>query len=109
METTSFDSRMQQRFVGFWLGPETLSLYLTKRTGRAEGKAIPVNALIDQYPGTVLQKGTKIGPDRVAFAWQVGDARGGAAGPRLSPNEIDINVKALDDIHFRSMTMTMIK
>ena|ERR1051326_178123 len=101
-EQMDFQSNDGKEFHGFWNRVETLSIFLLKQKKNPGGKALPIDDLLRKKKGRILTKGTVVGPDRVAVAWERREKQ-----PRLSPNEIDMNVRNLDEIHFKSLTLTV--
>ncbi len=106
-EELSFQSNKEHPFLGFWYDVETLSIYLYKPRKEAEGRDLPINAILKNSKPRTLKKSTEIGPDKVTFQWEKQRAGGHKSQPRISPTEIDIDVQLLDDIQFRSLTLTV--
>jgi hypothetical protein len=101
-EKRGFQSDDGHDFLGFWNRVEKLSIFLLKRKKNPGGKALPVDDLLRKNKGRILPKVTVVEPDRVAVIWERREKQ-----PRLSPNEIDMNVRNLDDIHFKSLKLTV--
>lgn len=89
-------------FLGFANDIDKLSIYLYRPRKDPEGKILHLNPLLKNKGP--LAKGEEVGPDRVAILWADETVKNRAM---LAPNQIDIDVANLDDIHFNSLTLTL--
>jgi hypothetical protein len=100
-ERLDFPSSEPYDFLGFVNGVDKISIFLYRPKKDPEGKPFTLNPLLGNDKG--LAKGEEEGPDRVAVRWLEETVKKRAM---LAPNDIDIDVATLDNIHFKSLTLT---
>jgi len=103
-EADVFSSNEPKQFTSFWPSEEKLTLSLSNPARRAEAKELPVTKLVKVHVG---EKEKHIPRDKVAFIWNVENAKGRAAAPTLSSTMNQLNAEMLGTLHFKSLKLTV--